>query len=114
LRENLQFWQDIGASSWILNIIRCGYCLPFIEQPEHKLFNNHASAINNSDFVSCEMNKLLVSRAFRRVASFKCILQQIIDSGFVVSARQLAKFTGSLSSMGLALGAIVRLWTRVS
>jgi hypothetical protein len=48
----------------------------------------------------------------RRVTSFRCVLQQIIDSGFVVSARQLAKVTGSLSSMGLALGAIVRLWTR--
>ena len=67
MRENLQFWQDIGASSWILNIIRCGYCLPFIEQPEHKLFNNHASAINNSDFVSCEIDKLLVSGALVEV-----------------------------------------------
>jgi hypothetical protein len=61
LRENLQFWQDIGASSWVLDIIRCGYCLPFVELPEHKLFDNHASAINNFDFVSGEIDKLLAS-----------------------------------------------------
>jgi hypothetical protein len=31
------------------------------------LINNHASAINNSDFVSCEIDKLLVSGALVEV-----------------------------------------------
>jgi hypothetical protein len=67
LRRSLNFWQSIGASSWVLNIIRLGYCLPFIEQPERKVLNNHASALKNSDFVLDEINKLLVSGALVEV-----------------------------------------------
>lgn len=40
------------------------------------------------------------------------MLQQVLDGQFTVSARHIARLTGSLSSMGLALGPIVRLWTR--
>jgi hypothetical protein len=35
-----------------------------------------------------------------------------MTNSFVVSARHLAQLTGLLSSMGLALGPVVRLWTR--
>lgn len=28
LRENPKLWQDIGASRWILEVIRYGFCLP--------------------------------------------------------------------------------------
>ncbi|XP_028405221.1 uncharacterized protein LOC114527722 [Dendronephthya gigantea] len=47
-----------------------------------------------------------------RVAAFKDMLQHVLDCQFVVSARHIARLTGSLSSMGLALGPVVRLWTR--
>ena len=44
LRRNQKFWQDIRASRWILEVIRYGYCLPVIEQPEKKFVNNLASS----------------------------------------------------------------------
>ena len=48
----------------------------------------------------------------RRVDSFCVLLETVVSRGFVASARQLSRFTGLLSSMGLALGPVVRLWTR--
>ena len=48
----------------------------------------------------------------RRVESFRLVLDSIVSRRFVATARQLARFTGLLSSMGLALGPVVRLWTR--
>jgi len=39
LRENIAFWQNIGASNWLLRVIREGYCLPFVELPEAKFFS---------------------------------------------------------------------------
>ena len=47
----------------------------------------------------------------RRVDSFCLLLETIVSKGFVASARQLSHFTGLLTSMGLALGPVVRLWT---
>ena len=44
--------------------------------------------------------------------SFCLLLETIVSKGFVASARQLSRFTGFLASMGLALGPVVRLWTR--
>ena len=44
LQENIAFWQNIGASNWLLRVIREGYSLPFVELPEVKFFQNHKSA----------------------------------------------------------------------
>ena len=46
------------------------------------------------------------------IDSFHLVLQSILSKGFVAFARQLARFTGLLASMSLALGPVVRLWTR--
>lgn len=40
----------------------------------------------------------------RRVEALKQIIDTIIDKHFIVSARCLSRFSGSLISMGLALG----------
>ena len=61
LRKNVKFWQKIGASKWILDILNYGYCLPFISMPKKKFFDNHVSAIKHSGFVSMEIQKLLSS-----------------------------------------------------
>lgn len=45
----------------------------------------------------------------RRVEAFHHVLRDVIAHKFVVSART---FTGRLASMTLALGPLVRLWTR--
>ena len=67
LRANLKFWQDIGASKWIIDIISLGYCLPFVQEPDKNIFKNHASALRDSDFVSKEISKLLKSGALLEV-----------------------------------------------
>ena len=48
----------------------------------------------------------------KRVNSFCLVLHSIVAKGFVASTRQLARFTGLLASMGLALGPVVQLSTR--
>ena len=68
LRENIAFWQNIGASNWLLRVIREGYCLPFVELPEAKFFQNHTSALCNAEFVSTEISKLLKSGALVEVS----------------------------------------------
>lgn len=48
----------------------------------------------------------------KRVEALNRLIDTIIDNHFTVSARCLSGFSGSLVSMGLALGPEVRLWTR--
>ena len=48
----------------------------------------------------------------KRVEALKRLIDTIIDNHFTVSARCLSCLSGSLVSMGLALGPVVRLWTR--
>ena len=48
----------------------------------------------------------------RRVEALKQLIDTILDKHFIVSARCLSRLSGSLVSMGLALGLVVRLWTR--
>ena len=45
----------------------------------------------------------------RRVQDPKQLINMIIGKRFTVSARCLSRLTGSLESMGLALGPVVRL-----
>ena len=67
LQENIAFWQNIGASNWLLKVIREGYCLLFVELPEAKFFQNHRSALCNAEFVSADISKLLKSGALVEV-----------------------------------------------
>ena len=48
----------------------------------------------------------------KRVDTLKQLLNDTIAKKFVVSARHLSRITGSLVSMGLALGPVASLWTR--
>ena len=67
LRENITFWQSIGTNRWLLEIIREGYCLPFVEMPARMDFLNHKSALKESEMVAEEIRKLLVSGALEEV-----------------------------------------------
>ena len=61
LRECISFSESIGANRWVLEVIREGYCLPFVDLPESMTFLNHQSAICEADFVAKEIDKLLQS-----------------------------------------------------
>lgn len=60
LRENIQFWRDIGAPQFILDTIMRGYLLPFYSNPDSFCLQNNQSALNNSDFVDTAINDLLL------------------------------------------------------
>ena len=50
--------------------------------------------------------------AARKVKAFKGLIDTIIDNHFIVSARCHSHLSGSLVSMGLALGPVFSLWTQ--
>ena len=68
LRENISFWQNIGASKWVLRVLQEGYSLPFISLLQEAFFRNHPSAVEDV-FVCTEISKLLLSGAVVEVES---------------------------------------------
>lgn len=63
LKERLAFWKDIGASKWVLDVLRDGYSLPFMSLPQKAFFNNHGSIAEEQEFECHEVAKLLASGA---------------------------------------------------
>ena len=51
LREHLSFWQNIGASPYIIDIIKNGFKIPFTRLPKSQRLPNNATARNSQDFV---------------------------------------------------------------
>ena len=70
LKQNLKYWEDIGASDFIISTISEGYKIPFIDSPEPAEFKNSRSAIHNSEFVSYSLRELIASKRVVEV-SFK-------------------------------------------
>ena len=69
LKANIHFWEEIGASNWVLRILREGYVLPFISEPEAKNFRNNSSVTKNKEFVTQEVLDLLGSGRVREVSA---------------------------------------------
>ena len=67
LKERIAFWQSIGASRWVLEVLKDGYCLPFISLPQKAFFRNHCSVVEDEEFVCQEVSKLLSSGAIAEV-----------------------------------------------
>ena len=67
LKKRIVFWQSIGASRWVLEVLEDGYCLPFISLPQKAIFRNHYSVVEDEDFVCQEVSKLLSSGAIAEV-----------------------------------------------
>ena len=59
LRINVSFWEAIGASQFILSVIREGYKIPFYYTPMSVHLQNNNSALNYSDFVVSAITELL-------------------------------------------------------
>ena len=69
LKRHIQFWESIGANSFILSTIRDGYKIPFYETPHSAYFKNNKSATTHSDFVSAEINELLKTGRIRQLST---------------------------------------------
>ena len=59
LKRNFAFWEQIGSSRPILDVIESGYKIPFIETPKPAEFSNNKSALNEREFVTESIQKLL-------------------------------------------------------
>ena len=59
LRANFQFWESIGASHFVLSVIREGYKIPFYYTPTSVFLPNNKSALHNADFVLGAITELL-------------------------------------------------------
>ena len=67
LAERIDFWESIGASNWILKILREGYALPFVKQPPKVRFQNNKSALSSAEFVTSEIKGLLNSGCIKEI-----------------------------------------------
>ena len=57
--SNVALWESIGCNRFILDVIKCGYKLPFISNaPSPVAFSNNKSAIKHAQFVSDAIQEL--------------------------------------------------------
>ena len=62
LRESILFWEKmLHPSTFVLNILRDGYLLPFTKTPPGFYAENNLSALKHADFVGEAVEKLLSS-----------------------------------------------------
>ena len=59
LRANVQFWESISASLFVLSVIREGYKIPFYYTPTSVFLPNNKSALRIADFVLCVITELV-------------------------------------------------------
>ena len=59
LRRHYSFWKNMSTSNKILDIIKNGYKIPFIDTPAKAHFNNNRSAFENFELVTDSVNELV-------------------------------------------------------
>ena len=59
LRANVEFWESIGASLFVLSVIREGYKIPFSYTPTSVFLPKNKSALHNAHFVLGTITELL-------------------------------------------------------
>ena len=86
LKDNIQFWIDIGAYDFVIDTIKNGYKIPFYSSPHSVHLNNNLSATNNADFVSTAIQDLL-----NRGLIVQCDIQPFIVNPLTVSIQSNGK-----------------------
>ncbi|VDI19346.1 Hypothetical predicted protein [Mytilus galloprovincialis] len=69
LKEHLNYWQEIDTNTFVLDIIKNGYSIPFITTPPVMFNENNKSAYNNAEFVSEAITDLLRNNCIVQVKS---------------------------------------------
>lgn len=59
LASHLSFWGKIGANTSVLDTIKNGYVIPFLENPNRLFKTNNRSAFQSTDFVTEAVSKLV-------------------------------------------------------
>ncbi|VDI24929.1 Hypothetical predicted protein [Mytilus galloprovincialis] len=69
LKKSINFWKQINASDFILNVITDGYKILLLNEPEEIFLRNNKSAFDNSEFVSKAILDLMKGGLIREVSS---------------------------------------------
>ena len=69
LKKCLSAWLEIGTPTFILDIIRDGYKIPFVHLPLPKLATNNLSALNHKAFVNSEIGNFLYVNCIEELAN---------------------------------------------
>ena len=70
LRTHYDFWKsELQASSFVLQIIKHGYYIPFLEMPSSFIERNNRSSLNNKQFVEEAIDALLLKGCVEELAA---------------------------------------------
>ncbi|VDI48754.1 Hypothetical predicted protein, partial [Mytilus galloprovincialis] len=69
LKNSLDFWKNINASKFILDLIENGYKIPLIYEPESVLLRNNKSALEHIDFVEKAVQELIDASLIEEVSN---------------------------------------------
>ncbi|CAG2244135.1 unnamed protein product [Mytilus edulis] len=69
LKNSLDFWKNINASKFILDLIENGYKIPLINEPESVLLRNNKSALEHKDFVEKAVQELIDASLIKEVSN---------------------------------------------
>jgi hypothetical protein len=59
LAKNIKFWEKIGVNNFVLETLRKGYVIPFLENPVKMFKKNNRSAMKNAEFVDQAVHRRL-------------------------------------------------------
>jgi hypothetical protein len=77
LAKHIEFWMNIGASDFVLDAIRNGYVIPFVNSPVSMYFKNNKSALDNSEFVDQAVSELVDSGCVHEVPFITCVVNPL-------------------------------------
>ena len=89
LKKNLEFWGFLGASSFVLNVIKFGYRLPFWDVPPAYYSNNNASALKKFEFVENSITELLESARIEQVSCKPVVVNPLLVSAQASGKKRL-------------------------
>ena len=96
LREHAEFWEEMGASKFIMSVVREGYRLPFVTEPPTGWLRNQKSCDQHEAFVDQAVNDLL--RCGSAVSVDKEFPKCVNPLGVVQGASKLRTYLGSPAS----------------
>jgi hypothetical protein len=74
---------NIGTSDFVLDTIRNGYVIPFVNPPVSMYFKNSKSALDNSEFVDQAVSELVDSGCVYKVPFGQKIFKFIATAKFI-------------------------------
>ena len=69
LKTSLSFWKNINTSEFIIDIIKSGYKIPFVNEPENITLKNNKSALDHTEFVKKAIKELSDANLIREESS---------------------------------------------